>query len=325
MKAGHDVAIIEVGPRDGLQNVTAFVETAQKISLIRRLTASGLKEIQAGAFVSPLAIPQFQDMKEVAAGIINLPKVRFSALVPNLRGARAAVKSGFEKLIFFFSLSESHNFNNVRQTKEASLKELEAIQRDLAAETPVELCVALATVFGCPFEGRLITGHILKDICNLANMGIKEITLCDTVGFGNPGQVEEITAACLRDFPEVDFAVHFHNTRGLGLANALRAYDVGVRRFDAALGGLGGCPFAPGASGNIATEDLVFMFNEMGIHTGIDLDSILNVSAYLKEILPGVALSSAVYRAGLPKAQTSGRSCGAPGGNPPFPAHQEWG
>ncbi len=320
MKTGHDVAIIEVGPRDGLQNVAAFMETAQKVSLIRRLAASGLKEIQAGAFVSPRAIPQFRDMKEVVAGIISLPKVRYSTLVPNLQGAREAVKSGIEKLIFFFSLSESHNLNNVRQTKEASLKGLEVIQRDLAAE----ICVALATVFGCPFEGYMTTDHILKDVDKIANMGIKEITLCDTVGFANPRQVEEITVACLRDFPEVAFAVHFHNTRGLGLANALRAYDVGIRRFDAAVGGLGGCPFAPGASGNVATEDLVFMFNEMGIQTGIDMDALLKVSTFLKEILPGVILSSAVYQAGLPKTQITDWSCGAPGGDPPFPAHQDW-
>jgi hydroxymethylglutaryl-CoA lyase len=324
MKTGDDETINEVGPRDGLQNVAAFVETAQKVSLIRRLAASGLKEIQAGAFVSPRAIPQFRDMKEVVTGIIALPKVRFSVLVPNLQGARDAVKSGIEKLIFFFSLSESHNLNNVRQTKEESLKGLAVIQRDLAAETPVEICVALATVFGCPFEGYMTTDHILKDIDKIANMGIKEITLCDTVGFGNPRQVEEVTVACLRDFPEVVFAVHFHNTRGLGLANALRAYDVGIRRFDSAVGGLGGCPFAPGASGNIATEDLVFMFNEMGIPTGIDLDSLLDASRYLKEILPDVSLSSAVYQAGLPKTQTSGPECGTQGGNPPFPAHQEW-
>ena len=324
MKTGHDVAIIEVGPRDGLQNVAAFVETAQKVSLIRRLAASGLKEIQAGAFVSPRAIPQFRDMKEVVVGIIALPKVRFSALVPNLQGAREAVKSGIEKLIFFFSLSESHNLNNVRQTKEASLKGLEVIQRNFSTEAPIELCVALATVFGCPFEGYMTTDHILKDIHNIANMGIKEITLCDTVGFANPRQVEEITVACLKDFPEITFAVHFHNTRGLGIANALRAYDVGIRRFDTAVGGLGGCPFAPGASGNIATEDLVFMFNEIGIPTGIDIDSLLNVTTFLQEILPGVILSSAVYQAGLPKTQISDRSCGAPGGDPPFPAHQDW-
>ncbi len=324
MKTGHDVDIIEVGPRDGLQNVEAFVETAQKVSLIRRLAASGLKEIQAGAFVSPRAIPQFRDMKEVMAGIIALPNVRFSTLVPNARGAREAFKSGVEKLIFFFSLSESHNLNNVHQTKDASFKGLELLQNNLAAETPAELCVALATVFGCPFEGYMTTDYILKDIEKIANMGIKEITLCDTVGFGNPRQVEEITVACLESFPEVTFAVHFHNTRGLGLANALRAYDTGIRRFDAAVGGLGGCPFAPGASGNIATEDLVFMFNEMGIPTGINLDVLLKVSTFLKEILPGIVLSSAVYHAGLPKTQTSGPECSAPEVNPPCPAHQEW-
>jgi hydroxymethylglutaryl-CoA lyase len=320
MKTDHAATIIEVGPRDGLQNVAVFVETAQKVSLIRRLAACGIKEIQAGAFVSPRAIPQFRDMQEIAAGIIALRSVKFSALVPNLQGARTAVKSGIEKLIFFFSLSESHNLNNVRQTKAQSLQGLEAISRDMAAEAPADLCVALATVFGCPFEGYLTTGQILSDVEIIANMGIKDITLCDTVGFANPKQVEEIMAACQKEFPESVFAVHFHNTRGLGLANALRAYDVGVRRFDAAIGGLGGCPFAPGASGNIATEDLVFMFNEMGIPTGIDLDALLTVSGYVKEILPGVTTSSAVYRAGLPKKHT----CGTEPGNPPFPAHQDW-
>jgi hydroxymethylglutaryl-CoA lyase len=324
METDSDVTIIEVGPRDGLQNVATFVETVQKVSLIRRLVASGLIEIQAGAFVSPRAIPQFRDMQEVVAGIISLRSVRFSTLVPNLQGARDAVKSGIKKLIFFFSLSESHNLNNVRQTKEESLKGLEVIRRDLTAGAPAELCVALATVFGCPFEGYMTTDRILKDIEKIVNMGIKDITLCDTVGFANPRQVEEVMVACRKGFPEATFAVHFHNTRGLGLANALRAYDVGIRRFDAAIGGLGGCPFAPGASGNIATEDLVFMFNEMGIPTGIDLDALLTVSDYLKEILPGTAMSSAVYRAGRPKTDASGRSCGTRQGNPPFPAHQEW-
>jgi hydroxymethylglutaryl-CoA lyase len=320
MNTDHAATIIEVGPRDGLQNVAVFVETAQKVTLIRRLVASGLKEIQAGAFVSPRAIPQFRDMQEIAAEIITIPEVKFSALVPNLQGARTAVKSGIEKLIFFFSLSESHNLNNVRQTKAQSLQGLEAISKDMTAEAPADLCVALATVFGCPFEGYLTTGQILSDIEIIANMGIKDITLCDTVGFANPKQVEEIMAACRKNFPETDFAVHFHNTRGLGLANALRAYDVGIRRFDAAIGGLGGCPFAPGASGNIATEDLAFMFNEMGIATGIDLDALLTVSGYVQEILPGVTTSSAVYRAGLPKKHT----CGTEQGNTPFPAHQDW-
>ncbi len=323
METSNDITIIEVGPRDGLQNVATFVETAQKVSLIRRLAASGLQEIQAGAFVSPRAIPQFRDMKEVVKGIIALPEVRFSTLVPNLQGARDAVKSGIKKLIFFFSLSESHNLNNVRQTKEASLQGLEVIRKDLAAGVPAELCIALATVFGCPFEGYMTTDHILKDIDKIVNMGIRDITLCDTVGFANPRQVEEIMVACGKEFPEATFAVHFHNTRGLGLANALRAYDVGIRRFDAAIGGLGGCPFAPGASGNIATEDLVFMFNEMGIPTGIDLDALLTVSDYVREILPGTTMSSAVYRAGLPQADASGRECGARQVNPPFPTHQD--
>lgn len=293
--------IVEVGPRDGLQNLSTFIETTHKISLIRMLAACGLREIQAGAFVSPRAIPQFRDMKTVTADIVTLPDVVFSALVPNLQGARDAIASGITKLIYFFSVSASHNMNNVRQTPEQSLQGIELIQKELTSEGLAECCVALATVFGCPFEGFPAVDRILHYIEKVVTLGIREITLCDTVGFGNPRQVEEIIHACQKNFPDVSFAVHFHNTRGLGIANALRAYEVGIRRFDAALGGLGGCPFAPGASGNVATEDIVFMFNSMGIQTGISLEAILNVTRYLHELLPGVSLSSAVYQAGLPK------------------------
>ena len=321
-----DVTIIEVGPRDGLQNLPIFVETDKKTLLIQHLAAAGIGEIQAGAFVSPQSIPQFRDMRELAAAITPLPGVAFSALVPNLRGAREAVASGIFKLIYFYSLSETHNLNNVRQSREASRRGLKAIREMTIADPDVELSVALATAFGCPFEGFPSREQVLSEVEQVAALEIREITLCDTVGFGNPRLVEDILSACRENFPEIVFAVHFHNTRGLGLANALRAYDLGVRRFDAALGGLGGCPFAPGASGNIATEDLSFMFAGMGIATGIDMDALLAATRLLDRILPGVSLSSAVYQAGLPKTipPGEGTACRPPEHKDSLPPNQDW-
>jgi len=325
-KAKTDVVIIEVGPRDGLQNLSFYLETAHKVRLIEALARAGLRDIQAGAFVSPRAIPQFRDMKDLAARIITREEVKFSVLVPNLRGAREAVHSGLRKLIYFYSVTESHNLSNVRQSREESREGLKAIRDELASAANIELAVALATVFGCPFEGFPTTDAVLREVEQIATLDITEITLCDTVGFGNPRQVEEVLTACRRSFPELVFAAHFHNTRGLGLANALRAYDIGIRRFDAALGGLGGCPFAPGASGNIATEDLAFMFAGMGIATGIDLPALLEATRLLERLLPGVALSGSLYRAGLPKASPFGEdtACGPPEPEDSLPPHQDW-
>jgi len=328
MNTATDVSIIEVGPRDGLQNLSFYVETAHKVRLVEAMAGAGLREIQAGAFVSPRAIPQFRDMKELAARIVALGGIEFSVLVPNLRGAREAVHSGLRKLIYFYSVTESHNLNNVRQSREESRHGLKTICDELAtaADADIELAVALATVFGCPFEGFPTRDAVLREVEIIAALGITEITLCDTVGFGNPRQVEEILSACRQDFPELSFAAHFHNTRGLGLANALRAYDVGIRRFDAALGGLGGCPFAPGASGNIATEDLAFMFAGMGIATGIDLPALLAATRLLERLLPGVSLSGSLYRAGLPRATPLDENmpCGPPEPEDFLPPHQEW-
>ncbi|MBP8980573.1 MAG: hydroxymethylglutaryl-CoA lyase [Syntrophobacterales bacterium] len=321
-----DVVIIEVGPRDGLQNLSLYVETERKFRLIKALAAAGLGEIQAGAFVSPRAIPQFRDMKDLSAMLAAIDGVTFSVLVPNLRGAREAVNSGVHKLIYFYSLTESHNLNNVRQTREESRQGLRIILEELETTGDIEIAVALATVFGCPFEGFPTTDAVLREVEEVAATGIGEITLCDTVGFGNPRQVEEILVACRRRFPETVFAVHFHNTRGLGLANALRAYEVGIRRFDAALGGLGGCPFAPGASGNIATEDLAFMFAGMGIATGIDLPALLEATRLLERLLPGVALTGSLYRAGLPRSRplAAGGEDVPPGPEAYLPPHQDW-
>jgi hydroxymethylglutaryl-CoA lyase len=301
MKPQNDIKIIEVGPRDGLQNLDTFVSTEDKISLIRHLAAGGITEIQAGGFVNPRAIPQFKDMKEVLAGLGRLEGVTLQAMVPNLKGAEAALASGIDKIVFFFSVSRSHNLNNVRQTPEESLEALTAIMDDCIKGTDMPVCVALATVFGCPFEGAIAKEVIAGYVESVARQGIREIILCDTVGVGNPRQVEDIIVFCRRQFPEIAFGVHFHNTRGQGLANALRAYDAGIRSFDAAIGGLGGCPFAPGASGNVATEDMAFMFGEMGLKTGIDMDKLLESTRFLHSVLPRVPLKSAVFQAGLPR------------------------
>jgi hydroxymethylglutaryl-CoA lyase len=300
MYSDNKIHFVEVGPRDGLQNLSGFVETESKIGLIRRLADSGIREIQAGAFVSSRAIPQFRDMPAMMAGLLDLRDVTLTALVPNLQGARAAIASGIRKLNFFFSVSRSHNLNNVRQTPQESLTALKIIRDELLSETDVTVRVDLATAFGCPFEGAIRTGVLLDYLGQVVSLGFREVTLCDTVGFGHPALVESVIAACRKHFPEVVLGIHLHNTRGLALANALRAYDMGIRSFDAAIGGLGGCPFAPGASGNVATEDIVFMFDSMGLATGIDLPALLQASQYLHNILPDAPITSALFRAGLP-------------------------
>ncbi|PKN34990.1 MAG: hydroxymethylglutaryl-CoA lyase [Deltaproteobacteria bacterium HGW-Deltaproteobacteria-19] len=298
-----DLRIVEVGPRDGLQNLSAFVATDRKTDLIRRLAACGIREIQTGAFVNPRAIPQFRDMKDVLAGVRSLQNdgVVLTTLVPNLQGARDAVAAGVDKLDFFFSVSRSHNLNNVRQTPQESIAALRQVLDEFKSNRGLAIRVNLATVFGCPFEGYLETAVILKYVEKTARLGVREITLCDTVGWGYPSQVEAILKGCLAAFPEVVFGVHLHNTRGLGLANALKAWETGIRVFDSAIGGLGGCPFAPGASGNVATEDLVFLFQSMGVSTGIDLDMVLDTASFLQGILPDTPLTSSLFRAGPPR------------------------
>ena len=295
------VKIIEVGPRDGLQNMDSFVPTDKKIQFIKKLAACGIKEIQIGSFVAPQAIPQFKDIREMVKGITELRNVVFSALVPNIRGAENAASGGINKFIFFFSVSHSHNCCNVRQTPRQSIEELKKICGAYLCDSEITLHVALATAFGCPFEGNIKTGAVLKAVDKAASLGIREITLCDTVGFGNPQMIEEKFSACRKRFPEITFGAHFHNTRGLALANTLRAYETGIRSFDAAAGGLGGCPYAPKSSGNVATEEVVFMFEEMGIKTGIDLKKLLGVCRFLQDILPQAKIASSLLQAGLPE------------------------
>jgi hydroxymethylglutaryl-CoA lyase len=286
------VRIIEVGPRDGLQNIKSFVPTKRKIQFIKKLAVCGIEEIQIGSFVAPRAIPQFKDIKEVAQDVKSLKGVVLSALIPNEQGAVAAIDNDIRKIIFFLSVSKSHNCCNVKQTPQESIKELKRICRSYLSDSSIKLRVDLATVFGCPFEGNIKTGAVLRMVDKVAACGIKEITLCDTVGFGNPRMVEEKFSACRKSFPQINFGAHFHTTRGLALANALRAYEIGVRIFDAAAGGLGGCPYAPGSSGNVATEEIIFLFEEMGIKTGVNLKKLLDVCSFLHKTLPQAKLAS---------------------------------
>jgi hydroxymethylglutaryl-CoA lyase len=294
------VKIIEVGPRDGLQNVRTFVPADKKILFIKKLAACGIKEIQIGSFVAPRAIAQFKDIKDVANNVSSLRGVVLSALIPNERGAEEANTCGIKNLIFFFSVSREHNCCNVKQTPQESIKELQRICRSYLPDSSITLRVDLATAFGCPFAGKMTTAAVLRMVEKVAACGIQEITLCDTIGFGNPRMVEERFSACLKLFPGINFGAHFHNTRGLALANILRAYETGIRSFDSAAGGLGGCPYAPGSSGNVATEEVVFMFEEMGIKTGVDLKKLLDVCSFLNKTLPQVKLASFLYQAGLP-------------------------
>ncbi len=286
----------EVSPRDGLQIEPTWVETADKIALIDQLSLAGFSRIEAGSFVSPKAIPALRDGEQVFQGIARTPGVIYVALIPNLKGAQRAVASRADELNLVMSASQTHNLANMRMRCEASLAAFGDIV-SFAAEHPVRLNGSIATTFGCPFEGRIDEDRVLQIVDAYLELGIEGISLADTTGMANPRQVERVVKRVLQRVPARDLTLHFHNTRGLGLCNVLAAYEAGARRFDAALGGLGGCPFAPGASGNICTEDLVNLCEEVGIHTGIDLPHLLHLSRRLPALL-GHELPGQVAKAG---------------------------
>ncbi|BCF91927.1 MULTISPECIES: hydroxymethylglutaryl-CoA lyase [Paraburkholderia] len=274
----------EVAPRDGLQIEPTWVETADKIALIDQLSTAGFTRIEAGSFVSPKAIPALRDGEAVFTQIQRREGVIFVALVPNVKGAERALNARADELNLVMSASQTHNRANMRMSCEASLDAFGDIVR-LAKHFPVSLNATVATAFGCPFEGKIDEDRVVSIVDTYREMGIDGITLADTTGMANPRQVARLVKRVLQRVPADALTLHFHNTRGLGLANVLAAYEVGARRFDAALGGLGGCPFAPGASGNICTEDLVNMCDEIGIPTGIDLQKLIALSRTLPALL----------------------------------------
>lgn len=286
----------EVSPRDGLQIEPTWVETADKIALIDQLSLAGFSRIEAGSFVSPKAIPALRDGDEVFRGIARRPGVTYVALIPNLRGAQRAIEAGADELNLVMSASQTHNLANMRMRCEQSLAAFADVAA-LASGTALSLNGSIATTFGCPFEGRIDEDRVLKIVDAYLEVGMHGVTLADTTGMANPRQVFALVKRVLSRVPASALTLHFHNTRGLGLSNVLAAYEAGARRFDASLGGLGGCPFAPGASGNICTEDLVNLCEEMGIETGIDLPLLLNLSRGLPALL-GHEMPGQVAKAG---------------------------
>ncbi|WP_414439545.1 hydroxymethylglutaryl-CoA lyase [Burkholderia sp. 22PA0106] len=296
MSTTEMLIVQEVAPRDGLQIEPQWVETADKIALIDGLSSLGFTRIEAGSFVSPKAIPALRDGDAVFRGMRRAPGVTYVALVPNAKGAERALAAHADELNLVMSASQTHNRANMRMSCEASLAGFGDIVAQVRGAA-VSLNATVATAFGCPFEGRIDEDRVLHIVDTYRELGIAGITLADTTGMANPRQVARIVARVLERVPASALTLHFHNTRGLGLANVLAAYEVGARRFDAALGGLGGCPFAPGASGNICTEDLVNLCDEIGVPTGIDLPALIVLSRTLPALV-GHAVLGQVAKAG---------------------------
>ena len=304
MNKAAEVWVREVGMRDGLQGLDAFMPTAEKIAWCVAEAAAGVREIEVCSFAPPKLIAQFADAAEVAAAARAIPSLTVSALVPNAKGAERALEAGVDQITYVVSASESHNRANVRRSRQASVDEFAPIaamvERREATRRPL-LSVGVATAFGCAIEGRVAEAEVCALAAHFAAAGAHQIALADTVGYADPAAVRRLFKAVAGQVGAERLSAHFHDTRGLGLANVLAALDVGVRRFDGSLGGLGGCPFAPGATGNIVTEDLVFMLESMGLATGVDLPALVAVRAILARSLPGVALHGAVAKAGIPK------------------------
>ena len=277
MKLPPEVTIYEVGPRDGLQNEARTLPTADKIRFIDALVTSGIRAIEITSFVSPKWIPQLADAAEVARGVSRPPGVRMSALVPNRRGLDAAIASGMKEIAVFMSASETHNKKNVNKTIAETLAAFDEVVGP-AREQGLAVRAYLSTCFGCPYEGEVDPDKVVMLIDRLAGMGVFQISIGDTIGVANPAQVEDVLGRIIAHQPLDKLAVHFHDTQGTALANCLVAMQMGISTIDSSAGGLGGCPYAPGASGNLATEDVVAMLHAMGVKTGIDLDKLVDAS-----------------------------------------------
>ena len=296
MTTAPDILIQEVAPRDGLQIESRWVETGDKIRLIDSLSAIGFKRIEVSSFVSPKAVPALRDAAEVFAGIARSPGTVYTALVPNRKGAELALAARADELNFVMSASETHNRANMNMTRDRSLTSLGEVV-GAARDAGIPVNATIATAFGCPFEGDQSTDKVIGIIKRYLDLGVAGVTLADTTGMANPSQVSRLVAQALILLPREKLTLHFHNTRGLGLVNVLAAYRAGARRFDAALGGLGGCPFAPGATGNVCTEDLVNLCHEIGLTTGLDLRLLIGLSRQLPELV-GHDVPGQIARAG---------------------------
>ena len=294
------ISLREVGPRDGLQNEDP-VPTAAKIELINALTVTGVSRIEAVSFVRAEAIPQMADADQVWQGIDRAPGIRYSALAPNLRGARRALDAGFTEVEAVVSASDTHNRRNVNRGTQESLDDI-AVMIEEAHARGATCQVVVATAWGCPYEGDVPVSRVLAVAGRAVADGADAISFGDTTGMATPGRVTRLVGEFRSRHPEIPLNLHFHNTRGTGLANVLAALELGVDDFDASVGGLGGCPYAPGASGNIATEELVYMAEDMGVATGVDLEAMIGAAAEAERII-GRQLPSQVLRAG-PRTRT---------------------
>ena len=294
--AGRRIYMQEVGTRDGLQMEQAFVPTEDKIALVNALSAAGLAKIEVTSFTSPTAIPALRDAEIVMREIERRPGVVYTALVPNLRGAERAIESKTDELNLVMSASETHNLANLRMTRAQSFASLAQVV-GMAQAANVEVNVSLSCVFGCPMEGDVAEAEVFGLVQRFADLGVGGITLCDTTGMAYPSQVAHTTAAARARWPGMDFTLHFHNTRGMGLANVLAAIDAGADRFDASLGGLGGCPYAPGASGNVCSEEIVHALQLMGFDTGVDLPALIAAAERLPGLI-GHDIPSQIVKAG---------------------------
>ena len=293
------VRIVEVGPRDGLQNEKVLIPTEQKIQFIQMLAAAGLPVVEATSFVSPRAIPQLGDASAVMAGLTRLPATEYPVLVPNIKGMERAIGAGVRSIAVFTAASESFTRHNINATIAESLANFQPVVR-LAQQEGIPVRGYISTVFGCPYEGRVAPQKVLDVARALLEMRISELSLGDTIGVATPNQVAEIIELLLYqgNIPVDQLAVHFHDTRGTALANVLMALQLGISIVDASAGGLGGCPYAPGAAGNLATEDLLYMLHGMGIQTGVSLERVVEATSFIAPLL-GHAPTSKYYQAAV--------------------------
>jgi hydroxymethylglutaryl-CoA lyase len=303
--AAIDIEISEVGPRDGLQSIDPIMASADKKAWISALAAAGLPEIEVGSFVPAKVLPQLADTADIVAHALTIPNLAVAVLVPNLRGASDAIAAGAHKLTLPLSVSETHSLKNLRRTHDQVLADVTAIRElinALPADQRPSFEGSLSTCFGCTIEGEVPEDKVVEMAEKLMQAGCDEVGLSDTTGYGNPAQVKRLTRRVWDTVGREHLnGIHLHNTRGQGLANVLAAIDVGLTTVDASMGGIGGCPFAPGASGNIVTEDLVFLLESMGLRTGVDFDALLKARAVLAQALPTTELYGFTPDAGLPK------------------------
>jgi hydroxymethylglutaryl-CoA lyase len=296
----RQIHICEVGPRDGLQNAHQLMPTEAKKAWIASMAAAGIEEIEVGSFVPPKLIPAMADTAEIVAFALTIPKLKVVALAPNVKGFERAVASGAHKVTFPVSASRAHSQANVRMTPEQMVEEVRKCVHMRAKGGP-EIEAGVSTAFGCTMQGDVPEDDVVRLAVMLAGTGVDCVALADTVGYANPAQIRRVFRRVKAEIGDKLEAAHLHNTRGLGLANALAAYEEGVRHFDSSMGGLGGCPFAPGASGNVITEDLVFMFESMGLPTGVDFDKLMDARKLLVAGIPEEPIYGHTPMAGLPK------------------------